>query len=88
MEPAEGVRLHFSVVATTTPKLLVDAMSRHCVVICNNTSGNIRVGYSGTVSTLGTLIPTAQVFHDLFSSDEWWVVTESGTGTVSGYAVI
>lgn len=88
MEGTNGRRISFSVLATTTPKLLYDNGSRQYLVIYNNTSGNILIGSSGTVASGGTIIPTNTAFHDLFSSEAWWVVAQSGSGTVSGFAVI
>lgn len=88
MESTNGRRVHFSVLATTTPKLLVGAGSRQCVVIHNGSSGNVTIGPSGTLATIGMVLGTTLTFHDLFSSDEWWVVTPSSSGTVDGYMVI
>lgn len=88
MDGTNGRRIPFSVLATTTPKLLVDAGSRQALLIYNNTAGNILVGATGTVGTLGTVIPTNTAFWDLFSSDAWWVVTSSSSGTVSGFMVV
>lgn len=88
MQGTDGRRIPFSVLATTTPKLLYGVGSRQYLCIFNNTSANILIGSSGTVASLGTIIPTNTAFHDLFSSDEWWVVTQSGSGTVSGFSVI
>jgi hypothetical protein len=87
MEATNGKRIPFSVLATTTPKLLYGVGSRQYLCIYNNTSGNIQIGSSGTMSN-GLIVPTNTAFHDLFSSDEWWVIASSGSGTVSGFAVI
>jgi hypothetical protein len=87
MEATNGRRVPFSVLATTTPKLLYDVGSRQYLLIFNNTSGNIYLGASGTGAN-GLIIPPNTAFHDLFSSDAWWVSTPSSSGTVSGFAVI
>lgn len=83
-----GKRSHFSVIATTTPKLLYDSGSRQFLLIYNNTQGNILIGPSGTVANAGTIVPPDTAFYDNFSSDAWWVVTSAGSGTVSGFAVL
>lgn len=85
-KPADGHRMHFSVVATTTPKLLVGSGGRHAIVFV--TDAAVRVGYSGTLSTLGMNIPANQGFTDNYSTDEWWVSTASSSGTVSGFVVV
>lgn len=85
-KPANGRRTHFSVTATTTPKLLVVEGVRHAVVFVTNAA--VRVGHSGTLATLGLNIPADQGFTDNYSSDEWWVSTVAGSGTVSGFVVV
>lgn len=85
IKPADGRRLHFSVIATTTPKLLVDAGGRHAVVI--STDAAIRIGATGSVATLGFAIPANTGFVDNYSTDAWWVVTPSGSGTVTGFVI-
>jgi hypothetical protein len=88
MEATTGRRSPFQVLATTTPKLVVGAGSRQAVVFVNNTSGDVYLGASGTLTSLGFILGTGLVFHDLFSSDEWWVQASSSSGTISGYTVI
>lgn len=88
MEPVNGRRVPFSILATTTPKLLVDAGSRQCVVVYNASGSDVRLGASGSLSSLGVLVPSNMQFHDLFTNDDWWVLTTSGSGTVSGYVVV
>lgn len=82
---AAGTRIHFNVIATSTPKLLVGAGSRHAIVI--TTDAAVRIGYSGTVSS-GVLIPADQGFTDNYTADEWWVVAPSSSGTVTGFIVV
>lgn len=84
-KPADGRRSHFNIIATATPKLLVGAGSRHAIVITTNAA--VRIGHSGTVATLGLLIPADQGFTDNYTSDEWWVVAPSSSGTVTGFIV-
>lgn len=88
MESVNGRRVHFNLLATTTPKLLIPEGNRQAAVIVNGTAGNIYLGYSGTLTSVGIVLATNGAFHDLFSSDEWWVATSTSSGTVSGYTVI
>lgn len=85
IKPADGHRVHFSVIAITTPKLLVDAGGRHAVVF--STDAAVRIGNTGTVATLGFVLPADTGFTDNYSTDAWWVVTPSGSGTVTGFIV-
>lgn len=85
-KPADGKRMHFNIVATSTPKLLVGAGGRHAVVI--TTDAAIRIGHSGTVATLGLLIPANQGFTDNYTTDDWWVVAPTSSGTVTGFVVV
>lgn len=80
-----GRRSEFQQIAVTVPKLLVGKGSRQCVLIYNNTSGNLYLGNSGTSTPL--VLPTNTAHWDMFSSDEWWAWTPSSSGTVSGYVV-
>lgn len=86
MEATNGKRIPFQVLATTTPKLLVQAGSRQAVVFVNNASVNMYLGASG--SPVPLVLGAGLVFHDLFTSDEWWAWSSSSSGTVSGYTVI
>lgn len=87
-EGVDGRRIHFSVLATTTPKLLVDKSGRQALVIYNAASVNVRIGLSGSLSSQGMLLGALLTHYDLFSNDEWWVLSESSSGTVCGYYVI
>lgn len=88
MEPVNGRRIPFNVLATTTPKLLVGQGSRQCVVFVNGASVGVYLGASGTMASSGMLLGANGTFHDLFTSDEWWVQSASSSGTVSGYMVV
>lgn len=86
IKPADGHRNHFVVIATATPKLIVGAGNRNALVF--TTDAAIRVGMSsGTLSTEGMIVPANQGFTDNYSTDEWWVIASSGSGTVSGFTV-
>lgn len=86
MEGTTGRKSMFSVLATTTPKLLIDGGSRQCVVIYTGAS-SVYLGITGTNPATWMLVPANTVFHDMFSSDAWWCSTPSSSGTVSGYSV-
>jgi hypothetical protein len=88
MEGTSGKRVPFSILATTTPKLLLEAGSRQCAVFYTGATA-VYLGVTGTAPSSGwMLVPANTVFHDLFSSDAWWAATAAGSGTLSGYAVI
>lgn len=84
-KPADGRRIEFNIVATTTPKLLAGEGSRHAVVIYSE-SASVRIGFSG--SARGMLIAAGQGFTDNYSTGEWWAHTTSSSGTVSGFIVL
>lgn len=88
MDAGIGKRIHFQVIATTTPKLLVESGTRQALVIVNAAAGDVYLGASGTLATQAMVLGTGLQHFDLFSSDEWWVKTASSSGTVSGYLVI
>jgi hypothetical protein len=89
-KPASGHRIHFRKInPATSPFLIVGAGVRQTILIVNEDSTNaIRVGASGTVSTLGTLIPAGQSLADNYSQDEYWAYAPSSSGTVSGFIVV
>lgn len=86
-KPAVGERIHFRMVFTTTPRLLVLGGSRQAVVFVNETASAVRIGHSGTVATQGLYLPAATSFSDNYSQDEYWARAESGSGTISGFIV-
>lgn len=87
MNGTNGRRQHFTVLATTIPKLLIGAGSRQAVTFVGG-AVDAYLGYSGSLSSNGVLLPAGSVFYDLFSSDEWWVATASNSGTVTGYITV
>lgn len=86
--PASGRRSHFSKIVAQTPVLLVGAGGRHAVVFSNVGGADIRIGPSGSLSSIGMIIPAGQGFTDNYSVDDWWAVASSSSGTVSGFTVI
>jgi hypothetical protein len=87
-KPAGGRRIHFSRVVSQTPVLLAQEGGRHAFVMTNIGSADVRVGFSGSLSTLGILVPGNAGYSDNYSMDEYWAVAASGSGTVSGFIVI
>lgn len=86
-KPADGNRIHFRTIFTTTPVLIVGGGFRQAVVIVNEGSSAVRIGHSGTVATLGLYLPGSTSFADNYSRDEYWGYVSSGSGTVSGFVV-
>lgn len=86
---ADGHRVHFAILVGSTPRLICGADDRWGIVIVNeNTLSLLRVGFSGTVATLGIGIPAGQSLSDTYSVDEYWAVYGSGlSGTVSGFYI-
>jgi uncharacterized protein YjlB len=88
VKPASGRRVHFSKVVGQVPLLLVGEGGRHALVFSNTGGADVRVGHSGSLSTLGMIIPAGQGFTDNYSTDDWWAVAASSSGTVSGFLVV
>lgn len=86
IKPPDGRRIHFNVIATQTPKLLVGAGGRQALVLSTNAA--VIIGHSGSIATLGITIPANQGFVDNYSTDEWWVYAASSSGTVGGFIVV
>jgi hypothetical protein len=86
-KPAVGNRIHFRKIFTTTPVLLAPGAERNQIVFVNETASAVRVGLSGTVATLGMYLGSGVLFTDDYTRDEWWAVTSSGSGTISGFVV-
>lgn len=86
---AIGDREDMLVVVGTTPVLLfTDSTGRDAVVMYNEGPADIRIGYSGTVASAGMALPADQGFTDNYSRNEWWGVSASSSGTISGFKVI
>lgn len=86
-KPADGNRIHFRTIFTSTPKLIASGGTRQAIVIVNEGSSGVRVGHSGTVASLGVYIPGETAFADNYSKDEYWGYVASGSGTISGFIV-
>ena len=86
MFPVNGRRIPFAVIATSTPKLIVGEGGRWAFTMTTNIA--VRIGSSGTLSTLGTLIPADNGFTDSYTMDEYWVIAPTSSGTVTGFIVV
>lgn len=86
-KPAVGERVHFRLIFTQTPVRITWGGEKQAVVIVNEGSNAIRIGHSGTVTTLGLYLPGSSSFSDNYSKDEWWAYVSSGSGTISGFIV-
>lgn len=82
-----GYREHFQItLASGTPKY-IGGGNRDAIYIFNEGGPNIRIGNpSGTLATLGTLLPSGTGILDAFSDDPWWAFA-TATCTVSGFIV-
>ena len=87
IKPADGSRVHFRKVLTSTITKLVGEGTRQAVVFVNESASGIYLGHSGTVTTLGLYIPTLTSLADNYSRDEYWGYVSSGSGTVSGFII-
>ena len=87
-KPASGHRIHFRRIVGTTPVLLANEGNRHAFVMTNVGNADVSIGYSGSLSALGILIPANQGYSDNYSIDEYWAVASSGSGTVSGFIIV
>lgn len=89
-EGDRGVKFHFRVTAgTSVPVLAVPPATRLFARLFNEGPSPVRVGTpSGTVSTIGTYLPSGTYLEDYYSDDDWWVqAIGAGSGTVSGFLV-
>jgi hypothetical protein len=89
-EEDKGIRFHFRVTAgTSTPVLAIPPATRLHAVMFNEGPSPVRISTpSGTVSSIGMLLPSGTYFYDYFSDDDWWVqAVGAASGTVSGFLV-
>ena len=88
-KPASSYRGHFRVSAiTSTPTLLVSKGEREAVMIINEGPSAVYLGISGTPTNKWMYLPKDVPFFDNYSIDEWWAITLTSSGTVSGYRVV
>ena len=89
-EDERGIKFHFRATAGTgAPALACPPANRLFVRFFNEGPSPLRIGTpSGTVSTLGILLPSGAVLEDSYSDDDWWILAVgASSGTVSGYLV-
>ena len=85
---AIGDRAHIRLVIDTTPTLLFTEHSgRDAVVMYNEGPADMLIGYSGSLATEGMRLAADQGFTDNYSRNDWWGMTESSSGTFSGFLV-
>ena len=81
-------RAHFKfVVPSAYPVLIVGAGPRHTLFIVNEGADATRIGPSGSIATEGMYMATKTTFEDGYSTDEWWAIAPSASGSGSGYIV-
>lgn len=89
-EEDRGVKFHFRVTAgTSSPALACPPASRIFARFFNEGPSPVRIGTpSGSVSSVGTYLPSGAYLEDYYSDDDWWMqAVGSSSGTVSGYLV-
>lgn len=87
-DSAVGFREHFRITVPSAVPVYIGGGSRDVIYIFNEGGPDIRIGNpSGTVSSLGTLLPSGMGVLDAYSDDPWWVQAVSASGTVSGFIV-
>lgn len=87
-KPASGHRIHFKkIVPSAAPVLLVGQGSRHAVLIVNEGTQAVRLGMSGTVSTIGLYLDGGKSLSDNYSMDDYWAQATASSGTISGFIV-
>lgn len=87
-KPATAKRTHYRRIVGTTPVLLTTGGGRWAFVVYNEGATDVYVGSSGlTTSANSMLLTTGKSIADDLTNDNWWAVTASGSGTVSGFEV-
>lgn len=89
-EDDRGVKFHFRVTpGTGAPVLVCPGANRLHAAFFNEGPSPVRIGTpSGTVATIGMLLPSGSYFYDYFSDDDWWgVAVGASSGTISGFLV-
>ncbi len=89
-EEDRGIKFHFRVSAGTgAPALACPPATRLFARFFNEGPSPVRIGTpSGTLSTIGMLLPSGAYLEDSYSDDDWWIqAVGASSGTVSGYLV-
>lgn len=84
--PIGARRIQFAVIATQTPKLIVGEGARWAFTM--STDAAVRIGASGSIATMGMIIPANNGFTDNYSYAEYWVYAPTSSGTVTGFILI
>lgn len=81
-------REHFKLVTSSGTPVYLGGGDRISIYIFNEGPDNVRLcNSSGTVYTLGVLLPSGTWLTDPFSDDSYWAGATSSSGTVSGFIV-
>lgn len=87
--PATQHRYHFQkVVPSAYPVLLHPDVVRDAILIINEGTQAVRVGHSGTVSSIGAYLAGGATLADNYSMDEYWAIATSSSGAVSGFVIL
>lgn len=88
-KPATENRHHFLyVVPSAYPVLIHPDTVRDAILIVNEGTQAIRIGHSGTVSSIGTYLDGGNSLADNYSRDAWWAQATAASGTVSGFVAV
>ncbi len=83
-----GIKFFFRVIAGSGVPVKITDGNRITCVMLNEGPGPLRIGTpSGTLSSLGILLPSGTYHVDNYSDDDWWAIATTSSGTLSGYIV-
>lgn len=86
--PADGYRNPFPRIDVgPTMTLLITDSPRDAAVIYNDGPATVYLGQTGESTDLWIGLGTGDTFIDEYSKDDWWAMTLTSSGTVSGYAI-
>jgi len=88
-KPASDHRWHFkTIIPSAYPVLIYPEVVREAILLVNEGTQALRVGHSGTVSSIGTYIAGGATLADNYSVDEYWAIATATSGTLSGFVVL
>ena len=86
---ADGKRVEFArQVIDSNQVLIITPQNRWAFVIYNEGPATVLMGHSGTPESHWMALEAGNGFTDNYSHDDWYLVTESSSGTVSGFSVV
>lgn len=87
-DESRGFKVHFRVTAGTGAPVLVCDGNRLQAYLFNEGPSPVRVGQTGSVSSIGTLLPSGASLTDNYSDDQWWFqAVGAASGSISGFIV-